>query len=58
VLNDHRKKPGHRFVSAPDIPMSALFGAMVQAPGKGVRRWEVNVPAFDKLESYVGVIGM
>jgi hypothetical protein len=58
VLNDQRKKPGHRFMSAIDIPMSALFGDMVQAPGKGVRRWEVNVPAFDKLESCVGVIGV
>jgi len=58
VLNDHRKKPEHRFVLEIDIPMSELFGDMVQIPGNGARRWEVNVPAFDRRESYTGVIGL
>lgn len=58
VLNDHRKKPAHRFLSEIDVPMSELFGDSVQAPGTGGRRWEVNVSAFDSLESYAGVIGV
>ena len=58
VLNDHRKKPEHRFVSEIDIPMAELFGDTVHLPGNGARRWEVNVPAFDKRESYAGVIGV
>lgn len=58
VLNDHRKNPEHRFVSEINIPMSELFGDMVQIPGSGARRWEVNVAAFDRRESYAGVIGV
>lgn len=59
VLNDHRKKPEHRFVLEVPIPMSELFGDAVQMPGNGgARRWEVNVPAFDRRESYAGVIGV
>lgn len=58
VLNDHRKKPEHRFVLEVLIPMSELFGDAVQMPGNGARRWEVNVPAFDRRESYAGVIGV
>lgn len=58
VLNDHRKKPEHRFVSEVPIPMNELFGDTVQIPGNGARRWEVNVPAFDRRESYAGVIGV
>jgi 5-methylcytosine-specific restriction protein B len=58
VLNDHRKKPEHRFVLEIDVPMSELFGDTVQAPGNSARRWEVNVPAFGRWESYAGVIGV
>lgn len=58
VLNDHRKKPEHRFVLEIDVPMSELFGDMVQAPGNSASRWEVNGPAFGRRESYAGVIGL
>lgn len=58
VLNDHRKNPEHRFFSEINIPMSELFGDMVQIPESGARRWEVNVAAFDRRESYAGVIGV
>ena len=58
VLNDHRKRPEHRFISEIDIPMSELFGDMVQLPGNGARRWEVNIPAFGRRDSYAGVIGV
>lgn len=58
VLNDHRKKHEHRFVSEVDVPMSELFGDMVQVPGNSSKRWEVNIPAFGTLESYAGVIGV
>lgn len=58
VLNDHRKKPEHRFVSEIGVPMTELFGDTAQVQGKGAKRWAVNTEAFDMVESYIGVIAV
>lgn len=56
VLNDHRKSdPAFRFVDAQGPSFDALFGMNVQVP-RGRQNWNVNQNAFDRIESYAGVI--
>ncbi|AKF47304.1 McrB family protein [Pseudomonas fragariae (ex Marin et al. 2024)] len=55
VLNDQRKAPENRFLIQPSQDFSVLFGDAVTV-GQNNERWELNLPAFDNIESYLGVI--
>ncbi|KPY33734.1 McrBC 5-methylcytosine restriction system component-like protein [Pseudomonas syringae pv. papulans] len=55
VLNDQRKAPENRFLIQPSQDLSVLFGDAVTV-GQNNERWEVNLPAFKNIESYLGVI--
>lgn len=60
VLNDQNKKQSeHKFlknVSADLSSLANLFGAEV-ASNLQDRRWHINEEAFDKIESYRGILG-
>ncbi|MBI6740149.1 McrB family protein [Pseudomonas syringae] len=55
VLNDQRKAPENRFLIQPSQDLSVLFGDAVTL-GQNNERWELNLPAFKNIESYLGVI--
>ncbi|EKG36693.1 hypothetical protein Pav013_3524 [Pseudomonas syringae pv. avellanae str. ISPaVe013] len=55
VLNDQRKAPENSFLIQPSQDLSALFGDAVTV-GQSNERWELNLPAFQRIESYLGVI--
>lgn len=55
VLNDQRKAPENRFLIQPSQDLSVLFGEAI-AVGQNNECWELNLPAFDNIESYLGVI--
>ncbi|EPM48910.1 McrB family protein [Pseudomonas syringae] len=55
VLNDQRKAPENSFLIQPSQDLIALFGDAVTV-GQSNERWELNLPAFQKIESYLGVI--
>ncbi|MCR8720193.1 AAA family ATPase [Pseudomonas syringae] len=55
VLNDQRKAPENSFLIQPGQDLIALFGDTVTV-GQSNERWELNLPAFQKIESYLGVI--
>ncbi|RMP76254.1 McrB family protein [Pseudomonas syringae] len=55
VLNDQRKAPENSFLIQPSQDLIALFGDTVTV-GQSNERWELNLPAFQKIESYLGVI--
>ncbi len=55
VLNDHRKPPGCRFLVPPAVGIEALFGATPEVP-TDVRLWHLDPAAFDRVESYLGII--
>jgi 5-methylcytosine-specific restriction enzyme B len=57
VLNDHAKvSAAHQFVCRPEGDMTKLFGSTV-APQIEERRWRLNEPAFEQIESYRGILG-
>jgi 5-methylcytosine-specific restriction protein B len=55
ILNDHRKAPEFRFVTLNPGSMEVLFGEGELSSGRS-ERWSVNDDAFDRVESYLGVI--
>ncbi|KTB72135.1 MULTISPECIES: McrB family protein [Pseudomonas] len=55
VLNDQRKASENSFLIQPSQDLIALFGDTVEV-GQSNERWELNLPAFQKIESYLGVI--
>lgn len=55
VLNDHRKGKGLRFVVAPDLDVSALFGSQAGINVQGAR-WTLDADAFNKATAYAGII--
>lgn len=56
VLNDHRKAdPAHRFLVAQSWSAKELFGDDVAVSGSR-QSWGINDSAFDRPESYLGVI--
>ncbi|XLZ67739.1 AAA family ATPase [Massilia sp. SR12] len=58
VLNDQAKQPGYAFMfkAAPDL--AQLFGPTTADNLRGVqKRWRINRDAFDRIESYRGIIG-
>ena len=54
VLNDHRKPAAHQFVRKLKGDTVELLGA--DAESIADRRWEINLPAFALMESYLGII--
>ncbi|QKZ06430.1 McrB family protein [Pseudomonas eucalypticola] len=55
VLNDQRKDFDYRFVVQPTQDINHLFGdAVVVAQSND--RWEINTPAFERIESYLGIL--
>lgn len=55
VLNDHRKPKVFQFVQGVDVSAAALFGDGVNV-SRTPKVWKVNPEAFDRIESYLGVI--
>ncbi len=55
VLNDHRKPWAYQFVQATDLNTQALFGSEVNV-ARAPQLWGINHGAFDRVESYLGVI--
>ncbi len=55
VLNDQRKASEYRFVVQPAQDINHLFGDAVVVP-QGGERWEINTPAFERIESYLGIL--
>lgn len=55
VLNDHRKSPANRFIVEDQSDAEALFGSGHDVVGS-LARWQINVEAFDRIESYQGII--
>ncbi|KAA8696816.1 ATPase [Pseudomonas caricapapayae] len=55
VLNDQRKAPENSFLIQPSQDLISLFGDTVTV-GQSNERWELNLPAFQRIESYLGVI--
>lgn len=58
VLNDQNKDPGDAFLVPASNDLARLFGA--QAAGNlrdADRRWRINDDAFDRIESYRGILG-
>lgn len=55
VLNDHRKPKACQFVQAVDVSVAELFGDGVNV-SRAPKVWKINAEAFDRVESYLGVI--
>jgi 5-methylcytosine-specific restriction protein B len=55
VLNDHRKHEDFQFVSVRSLDSAVLFGSDVNV-SRRPQVWQVNGSAFDREESYMGVI--
>jgi 5-methylcytosine-specific restriction protein B len=55
VLNDHRKPKAFQFVQGVDISVAELFGDGVNV-SRAPKVWKVNAEAFDRIESYLGVV--
>lgn len=55
VLNDHRKPKVFQFVQGVDVSAAELFGDGVNV-SRTPKIWKVNAEAFDRIESYLGVI--
>jgi hypothetical protein len=55
VLNDHRKPKQFQFVTSVDVSAADLFGEGVTV-NRMPTVWKVNVKAFERIESYLGVI--
>lgn len=55
VLNDQRKPSEYRFVVQPVQNLNSLFGETVSL-GQGGEHWEINTAAFERTESYLGII--
>ena len=56
VLNDHRKPRALQFVQASDVSTAELFGSGVDV-SRAPTTFALNEAAFDRIESYLGVIG-
>jgi 5-methylcytosine-specific restriction protein B len=55
VLNDHRKAVENRFLLQPSQELNVLFGDLVVA-NQNNERWELNLPAFNNIDAYLGII--
>lgn len=55
VLNDHRKPKAFQFVQGVDVSVAELFGDGVNV-SRAPKVWKVNAEAFDRIESYLGVV--
>jgi 5-methylcytosine-specific restriction protein B len=55
VMNDHRKVTEFRFLHRPRVSLSALFGDETTISDRN-ERWDINDDAFERLESYLGII--
>lgn len=55
VLNDHRKSTGHQFIYSVSHRADDLFGKDGEVPASG-KLWRVDTQAFDRVESYAGII--
>lgn len=55
VLNDHRKSPKHQFLHSSPAESHVLFGPDANVP-HGAKSWVTNPDAFDRIESYAGII--
>ncbi len=55
VLNDQRKPLEHRFLLQPSQDLNVLFGDAVVV-NQNNERWDINAQAFERVESYLGII--
>lgn len=55
VLNDQNKAREHSFIVEPKPSIAGLFGKTTDLPIEN-RMWQVNVDAFERPESYLGII--
>lgn len=55
VLNDQRKPMEHRLLLQPSQDVNMLFGDAVVV-NQSNERWEINAQAFERVESYLGII--
>ncbi|MGY4492798.1 McrB family protein [Pseudomonas sp. TE3610] len=55
VLNDQRKPVEHRFLLQPSQDLNVLFGDAVVV-NQNNERWDINAQAFERVESYLGII--
>jgi 5-methylcytosine-specific restriction enzyme B len=56
VLNDHRKAADFQFVVSTSTSVAALFGDDLPGMNNARPRWNINAEAFEKPESYSGII--
>jgi len=56
VLNDHKKTDGQKFLQKASSDPKSLFGDDFTGNVQD-RRWHINEKAFDKIESYRGILG-
>lgn len=57
VLNDHRKTPNNCFLIQPKSNLLELFGDVV-GDGLQDKRWQIDDEAFERVETYAGVISI
>jgi 5-methylcytosine-specific restriction protein B len=56
VFNDHNKSSANQFIQKASATPESLFGSKFEGNVQD-RRWHINEEAFDKIESYRGILG-